>query len=304
MIQNPRPVVEVACNHPCVLGEGPVWDAKTQTICWVDILRGDIHQFAVSRKTHHVINVEHMVGAIALCRDGNFIAALKKGIAFVHRETGRVTIVKNPEAHLPGNRFNDGKCDPSQRFWVGTMALSEAPAAGNLYMIDKDLSVNLKIGRVSISNGMAWSNDRRKFYYIDTPTREVAVFDYDDDTGSISNKGTALKISEDDGFPDAMTIDNEGMLWISHWDGWQVTRWDPAAGQKLLSIRLPVARVTSCTFGGGDFRDLYITSAKVGLNEKQLEEQPLAGSLFVIRNSGFQGLEAFEFDHHLPVDNN
>jgi sugar lactone lactonase YvrE len=116
-------------------------------------------------------------------------------------------------------------------------------------------------------------------------------------TGDISNRKVVLKIPQEDGHPDGMTIDTEGMLWIAHWDGWQITRWDPNTGEKLSHIKLPVSRVTSCTFGGPELTDLFITSARIGLTDEALKEQPLAGALFVIRNCGYQGLPAFEFNY-------
>jgi sugar lactone lactonase YvrE len=297
MIKTANLQVEVVVKHTCLLGEGPVWDAKRKTINWVDILNGEIHEFYPSQSLHRKIDVKDMVGSVALCTDGNFIAALKTGLAFINRDSGEIEMLHHPEAHLPGNRFNDGKCDPAGRFWVGSMGLLEETGVGNLYMIDNDLSHLKKIEGVSISNGMAWSSDHKTFYYIDTPTYEVVAYDYDLPSGNITNKRIAIKISKEEGSPDGMTIDAEDKLWIAHWDGWQVTRWDPATATKLLNISLPVARVTSCTFGGDNFNDLYITSAKVGLTEKQLQAQSLAGSLFVIRDSGFRGMEAFEFDH-------
>ncbi len=289
-----RPL-EVIDTEPALLGEGPVWDAHRQCICWVDILNGHIHEFTPTRNTYRQIQVNDMVGAVALRTNGHFIAALKSGLAFVNRDTGAVQMLHHPEVHLPGNRFNDGKCDPAGRFWVGTMALSEEPGAGSLYMIEKDLSHSRKIEGVTISNGMAWSPDHKTFYYIDTPTMEVVAYDYDIRTGEIAGKRTAITIPENQGFPDGMTIDREGMLWIAHWDGWQVTRWDPGAGTQLLSLSLPVARVTSCTFGGADFQDLYITTARVGLTEEQLAQQPLAGRLFVVADCGYEGVEAWAF---------
>jgi sugar lactone lactonase YvrE len=286
----------VVTPHTALLGEGPVWDDQRKTICWVDILNGHIHEFAPSRSAHRIIPVKEMVGAVAICPNGNFLAALKSGLAFVDRRSGEIKRINHPASHLPGNRFNDGKCDPAGRFWVGTMALSEKPGAGSLYMIDRDLSHSLKIRDVTISNGLAWSRDHKTFYYIDSPTLEVVAFDYDIQTGDISNRRVIISIPEKEGFPDGMTIDREGMLWIAHWDGWQVARWDPQSGKKLLSIPMPVARLTSCTFGGADMQDLYITSARVGLTDQQLEEQPLAGSLFVVENCGYQGWPTVEFD--------
>lgn len=287
---------EVVVNHSSLLGEGPLWDAKRGSIWWVDILQGEIHEFNVLQKLHRTINVHEMVGTIVLCKNGDLIAALKSGVARIDMNNGELEWLCNPETHLLNNRFNDGKCDPAGRFWVGTMALSEAEGAGNLYMIDKNLSASLKVENLTIPNGMAWSLDWKTFYFIDTPTFEVIAYRYDNESGAISNKKTVIKVPEEDGYPDGMTIDREGMLWIAHWGGWQVTRWNPITGEKLFHIPLPVAQVTSCTFGGDDLQDLYITSAKVDLTPDQQEQQPLAGSLFVIRNCGFQGMEAFEFD--------
>jgi len=286
---------EVVVDHACLLGEGPVWDGARNSICWVDILRGEIHEFNITSNIHRTIGVQEMIGTIAICTNGDFIAALKTGIALVSRQTGKVEIVFHPEMHLPGNRFNDGKCDPRGRLWVGTMALTEAPGAGSLYMIDHDLTHVKKIAGVTISNGMAWTRDSKTFYFIDTPTRQVVSYAFHLPTGTISDRRVVLQVPEADGFPDGMTIDDEDMLWIAHWDGWQVTRWNPRTGEKLLSISLPVARVTSCTFGGETLDDLYITSAKTGLTQDQLHEQPLAGNLFVIKKCGFRGRETNEF---------
>ena len=287
--------IDVVIDHLCTLGEGPVWDARRKLICWVDILNGIIHQFSPAEKKHSLIDMHQMIGSFAVCTDGNFIAALQNGFAFVDSKTGEIKIIKDPESHLPGNRFNDGKCDPAGRFWAGTMALSEESGLGNVYTIHSDLASSKKIEGVSISNGMAWSADHKTFYYIDSPTFEIVAYDYSINTGHISNKRTIIKIPKEDGSPDGMTIDIDGMLWVAHWGGWQITRWDPEKAQKIYSIKLPVEKVTSCTFGGESFGDLYITSAKVGLSENELKRQPLAGSLFVVQKCGFKGMPAFEF---------
>ena len=288
-----QPIVVV--EHYCLLGEGPVWDAKQQMLYWVDILNGAIHGYAPKNKMHTTIQLDQLIGAFAFCNDGNFIAALQNGFAFIDRVSGEIKMIEDPEAHLPGNRFNDGKCDPAGRFWAGTMALTEVAGAGSVYTIEKNVGVMKKIDNVSISNGMAWSADHTTLYYIDSPSFKVVAYDYDKTTGHISNKRTIITITAADGVPDGMTIDTEGMLWIAHWDGWQVTRWNPATGEKLFHFTLPVGRATSCTFGGESLEDLYITSARVGLTEEALESQPLAGALFVIPNCGFRGLPAFEF---------
>jgi sugar lactone lactonase YvrE len=288
---------ELAIDHRCLLGEGPVWDIRLQAICWVDILRGEIHEYSPAENLHKTLVVHQMVGAVAICKNGHFLAALKNGFGFVDRKTGAVIMIANPETHLPGNRFNDGKCDPAGRFWAGTMSHTDEPEKGCLYLLDKNLTVTKKIEKVSISNGMAWSPDHNTFYYIDTPTQIVSAFNFDNTSGEIKNKRNIIQFSRNEGNPDGMTIDSDGMLWIAHWDGWQISRWNPETGEKIKSIRLPVSRVTSCCFGGGNLEDLYITSARTDLSNDQLTKQPLAGSLFVIRNIGFRGLPAFEFEY-------
>jgi len=287
---------EVVLPHRCLLGEGPVWDARRKSISWIDILNRQIHEYAVITGKHHTITLEQMVGAIALCQDENWIlAALQDGIYQLNRSGTEIKLLCDPEAQSPGNRFNDGKCDPAGRFWVGSLSLTEQPGAGNLYRVEIDGSYRSQVQGTTISNGMAWSPEGRTFYYIDTPTRQVMAYDYHADSGVISNPRVALMIPEAEGYPDGMTIDEHGMLWIAHWDGWQVARWDPHTGKKLLSIRLPVARITSCTFGGDDLNDLYITSASKELPEKEKANQPLAGSLFVVKDCGFKGMETIPF---------
>jgi sugar lactone lactonase YvrE len=175
------------------------------------------------------------------------------------------------------------------------MALSEEEGAGNLYMMDHDGNVSKKVESVTISNGLAWSKDKKTLYYIDTPTHKIVAFDFDVASGKISNKRGVIRIAKEEGSPDGMTIDSDDMLWIAHWGGWQVTRWNPQTGQQLDRIALPVSKVTSCTFGGDTLEDLYITTASVDLSEHEMKEQPLAGTLFIVHNCGFKGTSAFEY---------
>ena len=288
-------MVEVAVDHNCFLGEGPVWDAKTNTLFWVDILAGDIHEFNPETNTHKTIRTKQMVGAVAMCTNGDLLAALKTGLAKIDRQTHETSIITDAEPGIATNRFNDGKCDPAGRFWIGTMAIEETPNAGNLYMLDAGHRISKKIGGTTISNGMAWSADSKTFYYIDTPTLTIVAYDFDQTDGSISNKRTAFKIDEKDGYPDGMTIDSEGMLWVAQWGGWQVSRWNPVTGEKIFTLPVPVSNVTSCTFGGEHLQDLYITTAQKDLSPDELEKQPLAGCLFVWKNTAYKGRPAAEF---------
>ena len=272
-----------------------MWDAKRNAIYWLDILNGQLHQFFIATKEHRTLNVGEMIGCIAICKDGNFIAGLKSGLGFIDKDSGAIKMIAMPESNKAGNRFNDGKCDPAGRFWAGTMAISEQQHEGNLYMLDTELHVKKKREKVSISNGLAWTKDKGTLYYIDTPTREVLAFDFDLPTGNITNERVVIRIADDEGSPDGMTIDSDDKLWIAHWGGWQVSRWNPRTGEKLLKVSVPVEQVTCCTFGGDSLQDLYITTARVHLDAKALRDQPLAGSLFVIRNCGFRGIESAAF---------
>jgi sugar lactone lactonase YvrE len=272
-----------------MLGEGPVWDAANHTILWVDIMGCAIHELNMKSNALRSISTPSMIGSFALCTDGNILAAMQDGFIFIDRITGAVSPLSDPEAALNGNRFNDGKTDPAGRFWAGSMSLSGEKGTGNLYMVDQQLNVKKQIENVSISNGLCWSLDQRFFYYIDTPTMEVVCYDYDNQTGEITNKTTVITIPAKEGYPDGMTIDSEGMLWIAHWEGWQVARWDPSTGNKIDSIHLPVSLVTSICFGGENMDDMFITSARVGLTDEQLAEEPLAGSSFIISKTGFKG---------------
>ena len=287
--------VELVVNHFCQLGEGPVWDDGRKRILWIDIKKGEIHQFFPASGRFKTFSISQMVGSIALHEDEKMLAALQNGIAIVDLETETIQTIIDPEKDIAGNRFNEGKCDPAGRFWAGTMSLTEEHHAGSLYVMHNDYTIEKKISGVTISNGIAWSIDHQTIYYIDTPTLQVVSFDYDLTSGNISNKKVIIKISEADGYPDGMTIDTNGMLWVAHWGGWKITRWDPFNGKQLLQIDIPVSQVTSCTFGGDGLKDLYITSARTGLTEPELEKQPLAGSLFVIKNVGFTGTPAFKF---------
>ena len=289
--------IEIACNQLNKLGEGPVWDSVRKTICWADIINGEIHELDPSTKSHSIIQVNEMVGSFSIRSNGDFVAALQHGFSFINRKSGDKIFIGDPESGQPENRFNDGKCDPAGRFWAGSMSFNTTDASGHLYLLDQNLVIHNKINGITISNGLDWSLDKKTFYYIDTPTFQVDAFDYDNATGEITNRRKAISIPREEGFPDGMCIDMEGMLWIAHWGGWQITRWDPGSGEKLLSIKLPVSQVTSLCFGGAQLKDIYITSAREGLSEEDLEKEPLAGSLLRISNTAFIGQKSNEFIH-------
>jgi sugar lactone lactonase YvrE len=286
--------VELVVDAKAVLGEGPIWHSAGRRLYWVDIEGGLLHVFDPSTGQDRAIDVGTRIGTVVSRAGGGLLVALDSGLAFFDLDEEALTPIADPEAEIPNNRFNDGKCDPSGRLWAGTMDMGLAPRAGGLYRLDADLSVHKALGDVTISNGLAWSHDRRTLYYIDSPTRAVSAFDYDDENGAISNRRDVVSVPDELKSPDGMTIDAEGKLWVAHWGAGAVCRWDPDGGDLLRKIDVPAAHTTACAFGGDDLGDLYITSARQGLSEEDLATQPLSGGLFRVR-PGVSGIPAFEF---------
>jgi sugar lactone lactonase YvrE len=275
------------------LAEGPMWDDREGVLYWVDILRGQVHRADPASGADAAFSVGQPVGTIVLREAGGLMLAVREGFAAFDPETEVLTPIADPEAHLPGNRFNDGKCDPGGRFWAGTMAFSAEPGAGALYRLDPDFRVHKMLENVTISNGLAWSSDHLTMYYIDSQPGTVSAFDYDLSTGAIQNRRIVIRVEEGLGLPDGMAIDADDKLWIAHYGGGCVRRWDPDTAEILETIPVPAANATACAFGGSDLGDLYITTAG-GDNPDQLRADPQAGNLFVAR-PGVSGPAAYRF---------
>jgi len=287
---------EIALDARAQLGEGAIWNAARQRLHWIDIKGQRVFTYDPATGENLACGVGRMVGTVVPRARGGLMLAVHEGFAALDPIDGQLTLLPHPPEHDPAAvRFNDGKCDPAGRFWAGTMALTKGPRPlGRLYRLDADGSMQVLLRDVGTSNGLAWSLDRRTLYFIDTALVRVDAFDYDDATGAIANRRTAITIPPGIGRPDGSTLDAEGMLWIAMWDGWGVTRWDPQTGRLLQTVRLPVARVTSCAFGGPQLDVLYLTTARDGLTPDQLAAQPLAGGLFRIC-PGVRGVRALEY---------
>ena len=283
---------ELLLDARAELGEGPIWDPVVQRLYWVDILGCRVHVHTSSTGEDRVIQLSEMPGAVAPRASSVLILAQHSGFATLDLDDETVIPIADPEADLPGNRFNDGKCDPSGRFWAGTLSLPQKEPLGALYRLDTDQSVTKVETDITVSNGLTWTADRSTMYYIDTPTRVVSRYDYDDPTGSISNRSTAIDLRDTEGFPDGMTIDAEGMLWVAFWGGWAINRYNPQTGDQIGRIHVPARQVTSCAFGGPELDTLYITTARQGCEGDT--SQPHAGSLFVVK-PGVVGLPAPAF---------
>ena len=270
------------------LGEVPVWDVEEQALYWIDIENALLQRLKPASGEVKSWTLPERICALALRRSGGLIVALASGIAFFDPATGAIERVAAPEAHLPQNRFNDGKCDRRGRFWAGTMddRLSERTAA--LYRFDPDRSCRRMESGIGISNSLAWSPDNRVFYFADTLQRLIFAYDFDIETGTISNRRVFADMAGQPGDPDGSTIDAEGFLWNAQWDGWRLVRYAPD-GRIDRVVELPVQKPTSCMFGGPDLRMLYVTSAVWDLNDDALDRQPWAGGLLAL-DVGVAGL--------------
>lgn len=256
-------------------GEGPVWHEGR--LLYVDIEGKKIVTFDPGTERETFIEVGERVGVVVPRAAGGLVMGGDNGLAFVDSASGKRTPIADPESDKkPDNRFNDGKCDPAGRFWAGTISTVKKTGDAALYMLDTSGKLHLKFPNVTNSNGLCWSADATLFYYIDTPTRKIRVFDYDNATGDISGERIAVDTGRIDASPDGMSMDADGNLWVAFCRGSAVVCFDPSAGKELERIPLPVTGVTSCAFGGPELKTLYITTGQF-----KGQDEPGAGRLYV-----------------------
>lgn len=272
------PATLVADVH-AVLGEGPIWVAAEQALYWVDI-KGRLIFRLGENGTVDAWPTPFRVGSLAPRASGGFIAGTEHGIAHLDPAADRLELLFDPEEDRPTNRFNDGKVDRSGRFFAGTMDDREQEASGAFYRIDKTLICTRFDDGFRVTNGPAFSPDGRLMYANDSARQVTYAYTVGLD-GMPAGRRPFVQWGGDDGYPDGMTIDAEGCLWLAFWDGWCVRRVSPA-GERLGEWRLPVAKPTSVAFGGAALDRLFVTSASIGLDADALATQPNAGGLFML----------------------
>ncbi|MYH72936.1 MAG: SMP-30/gluconolactonase/LRE family protein [Acidimicrobiia bacterium] len=280
---------EVVVDSGAVLGEGPHWDGER--LWWVDIDGHLIHRTDVGDRSDEVIDVGEKVSSVIPRRGGGFAAGYSDGVG-LHSPDGLQESRLPIEAGDAQSRMNDAKCDPRGRLYTGTMTPGGATSA--LYRVDHDLGVATVVGGVGISNGLGWSPDGTRMYYIDTPVLRLDVFDYDLQRGLCENRRPLVDFADQTGAPDGLAVDAEGCIWVALWQGWAVQRYDPE-GELMRQISLPVSKATSCAFGGPDLDRLFVTSASVELDGAERPDQPLAGALFEV-SPGCRGQIGVPFD--------
>ncbi|MFT7363536.1 MAG: sugar lactone lactonase YvrE [Algoriphagus sp.] len=278
----------------CFLGEGPYWHAGRQSFFWVDIENGKLFENNLKTEKTKTRSFPHRLTVVLEDKEGNLILGLDRKLARFDLETEELTWLLEVEPELPIHRFNDGKVDPKGRLWIGTLSTKFTAGAGSLYCISEPNRVDKKLDKLTISNGMAWIEGHETFYFIDSPTRQIKAFDYSLESGEIEFRNIAVTVPEELGTPDGMCIDKEGMLWVAHYGGAGVFRWNPNTGELLEKIKLPVPHVTSCCFGGPNLDQLLITTAQENLSEAQLKEFPMSGDVFLVKTKtqGFPSTKA------------
>lgn len=276
----PTPEVFLVHQDTCTLGEGAYWHSAGDAFWWVDIEGMALHRLS-STGNYERHSMPSRIGTVVADTLGRAVVALENvGIGAYNWDTRIFSRIANPLAGMDSIRYNDGKCDPQGRLWVGSMHLKQYEGAAKLYRVDPDRNTSVWREGVTISNGLCWSADRRTMYYIDTPTGAVRAFAYNDSTGAIDTGRVVVTIPDTLGYPDGMTIDAEDKLWIALWNGNSITRWDPVTGALLEQIEVPAHNVTSVAFGTANYDTLYITTARTDMTAEELEQYPLSGSVF------------------------
>jgi sugar lactone lactonase YvrE len=270
-----------APDERVMLGEGPVWDDRTKTLYWVDIDLGNLHQCNADGSRVKVTRIGERLGCVALrANHEGFIAGLEHRIGLLSLNPLSIETLSAPEREQTANRCNDGKCDPRGRFWVGTSNEAGDAASGWLYRIDPDSHTARTAGPFICTNGPQFSPDGNTLYCVDTYGKTIYSYRMDG-AGELFEKEVFVRFDNPAwGYPDGLTCDVHGCLWVAHWAGARVSRFSPR-GDLLESIELPVSQITSCTFGGVDLRTLFITSASVGLEDPRKPGEP-AGALFAV----------------------
>jgi len=272
-------------------GEGPIfWQ---EHLIYVDIEGHALIRLNGETGSEETWEMDERIGTVVPMQEGGFLCAGDSGIYSFDPDSGTKTNLADPEADKrPENRFNDGKCDPSGRFWAGTISTVKKTGDANLYMLDLQGNLSLKVPGVTNSNGICWNAEATAMYYIDTPTKKILAYPFENETGSLGEPSLVVDtgMAGWEGSPDGMTIDAAGKLWVAMCHGGTVLRIDPLSGDLLGQVDFPCVETTACAFGGPNLEHLFVTT---GLH-KTLEE-PDAGMVFVVDGLGVSGVPSFAY---------
>lgn len=282
-------MVECIWDARATLGEGTIYSQRDRALYWVDIREMKLHRLTLASQRRQSWQLEQSIGWVVERDSGGLIAGLASGLHHVSLDPFTVTPLLDPEPERPGNRMNDACVDAAGRIWAGTMDNAEVEPTGSLYRIDADLSCHRMDTGYVVSNGPVFNPAGDRLYHTDSMAREIYAFDVDGDSG-LTDKRVFVRFAPDDGFPDGMSMDTDGCLWVAHWGGGRISQFDDR-GTRLRSIELPVHNVSNVCFAGDSLERMFASSARKGLSDKQLEEKPLGGGLFEIE-PGARGIPA------------
>jgi len=262
------------------LGEGTLWSARDKAIYWVDIHAPALNRLSLTDGGIARWDMPEPLGWVVEDRHGALIGGFQGGFGRISLDPLDIAHIHDPEPHLTGNRMNDGKADRMGAIWCGTMDMAEKEARGSLYRLSLDGTCDVVDSGYMVPNGPAFSPCGRWLYHADTARRIVYRFEIGE-TG-VSGKISFIRFEESDGYPDGMTCDAEGFLWVAHWDGARISRFAPD-GRLDRAIPLPAQRVTNITFAGDELDRMFVTSAATGLPASEFD-----GALFEV-DSGVRG---------------
>ena len=273
--------VERAADGFDILGESPMWCPRERALYWVDIRAPALRRLDPATGAMAQWRLPDLCGAAVLA-DSGVLLAMRTGVFAFDPVSSDLQPLVSPEPESLGNRLNDSKCDRRGRLWTGTMRDYGLATTGSLYCITPDLACARVMSDITVPNALSWSPDDRTMYFADTRDGRIRAFDFDADQGRL---GAMRILMEDDvlpGKPDGATVDADGCVWTARYRGGCVARITPQ-GRVDRIIDIPATQVTACAFGGDDLRTLFVTTARQRLTPEDLEQQPLAGSLFSVR---------------------
>ena len=279
--------ITLAGEYRAKWGEGPIW--WQDALYYVDIEGHNVIRFNPATGEEKIFPVGERVGLVVPRKDGGMVIAGDTGFQLMDEE-GNLKPIADPEPEKADNRFNDGKCSPDGRLFAGTVSTVKKEGDASLYELNRELGVREVLGDLTNSNGLAWSPDGKRVYFIDTPRREIWGFDYDLETGEWSNRSVVVKTDHIDHSPDGMVMDEEGKVWVAFCHGGFVARFDVESGEEILRVGLPCVETSACTWGGENLDELYVTT---GVHKSLVEED--AGRLFVVKGLGVKGLPGNAF---------
>ena len=273
---------ECIWNSKSYLGEGVLWLSKSKKIYSVDIKKKKILIFDTSTNKKKILKENKEIGFISHFKKDFFILGLKSEIRIVNLKKNKKVLSINVEQDKPYNRINDGVIDPMGRLWFGTMDNFENKKSGSLYCLDNYLKLHLVDKGYFITNGPSFLN-KNSFYHTDTKKKIIYKIIIDNNL-KIIKKNKFIKFSNLEGSPDGMTTDSKNNLWVCHYHGAQISVYN-SKGKKIHKVKFPVKNITNCTFGGNNNKKIFVSTARKGLNKKEIKKNPLSGGLFMFRTN-------------------